>query len=649
MTRASKTFKIKIGVVRDGVANFGIFPMKIKIFGYSVGGTVAERLACSPPTRANRVQSPTGSLPDFRSHVGITQDNAAGRRVFLGISRFPTLSYWCCSILTSITPICSQDLTHPFTHSLRLHFLRATYRRENKSVAVVFSDSVCRCRNTGTDFSSRIVAFYQSWEKYEGERGMDEPTNGARSRRRWRGRIGAVMATERLALGAAVAERPRITVNDELDGDLNETILCSARGWRFRGFGGVSPQRSKWGRALAELLSSCPAAPRPNCLPAARRWREGLGGGDDDRDSATEQVNCTEIEPPLAPRTQFSSVSIVQGAVLQAVHDKVSSLEMKLRKISLPLHAYIFMGALNDIRPVKLVTMAEMSEVLTLPRRANSREVIELEWITGQTLHRNSRHSSFRPVVILRGHWFGSRVDGSGNSEDSGMQLGLGSRDPCPLTSDAAPAILDDVATLTPRVASSAAKCLQVRCLAGLEELMSSIVHERLPTEVWIGSWLPALPFPSPPDHVCDPEVKKSVYTPSPLPAPRQCALPRAAYDRQIWCQLPSCIHIGGLPATPSHLNHPSPHFTLAFRDGPTPQCQPPLHPLPSSAECEVLGVSHLYVLDCHFSPLIQDGGDSDTGVQMASEVPASPPHLPPPPSPERVSFPETKTVCLPN
>ncbi|KAJ8865781.1 hypothetical protein PR048_033303 [Dryococelus australis] len=30
------------------------------------GPAMAERLACSPPTRANRVQSPAGSLPDFR-------------------------------------------------------------------------------------------------------------------------------------------------------------------------------------------------------------------------------------------------------------------------------------------------------------------------------------------------------------------------------------------------------------------------------------------------------------------------------------------------------------------------------------------------------------------------------------------------------
>ncbi|KAJ8881592.1 hypothetical protein PR048_018077 [Dryococelus australis] len=52
------------------------------------GAAVAERLACSPPAKANRVQSPAGSLPDFR-FVGIVPDDAASRRVFSEISRFP--------------------------------------------------------------------------------------------------------------------------------------------------------------------------------------------------------------------------------------------------------------------------------------------------------------------------------------------------------------------------------------------------------------------------------------------------------------------------------------------------------------------------------------------------------------------------------
>ncbi|KAJ8867437.1 hypothetical protein PR048_031239 [Dryococelus australis] len=46
--------------------------------------TVAEWLACSPPTKANRVQSPCQVTPGF-SQVGIVRGDAAGRRrVFLG-------------------------------------------------------------------------------------------------------------------------------------------------------------------------------------------------------------------------------------------------------------------------------------------------------------------------------------------------------------------------------------------------------------------------------------------------------------------------------------------------------------------------------------------------------------------------------------
>ncbi|KAJ8886322.1 hypothetical protein PR048_012533 [Dryococelus australis] len=72
------------------------------------GAAVAERLACSPPTKTNRVQSPTGSLPDFR--------------IMWGYSISPTLPLRRCSIFISITLIGSQDLVvkscpNLFTHS----------------------------------------------------------------------------------------------------------------------------------------------------------------------------------------------------------------------------------------------------------------------------------------------------------------------------------------------------------------------------------------------------------------------------------------------------------------------------------------------------------------------------------------------------
>ncbi|KAJ8880030.1 hypothetical protein PR048_020652 [Dryococelus australis] len=49
---------------------------------------VAERLDCSPPIKANWVQSTTRVTPGF-SKVGIVPDNVAGRWVFSGVSSFP--------------------------------------------------------------------------------------------------------------------------------------------------------------------------------------------------------------------------------------------------------------------------------------------------------------------------------------------------------------------------------------------------------------------------------------------------------------------------------------------------------------------------------------------------------------------------------
>ncbi|KAJ8875096.1 hypothetical protein PR048_022987 [Dryococelus australis] len=66
-----------------------------------------RRLTYSPPTKANRVQSPAGSLPDFRKWESCRTMLLVG-----GFSRgspgSPTLSFRRCSILTSITLIGSQ-------------------------------------------------------------------------------------------------------------------------------------------------------------------------------------------------------------------------------------------------------------------------------------------------------------------------------------------------------------------------------------------------------------------------------------------------------------------------------------------------------------------------------------------------------------
>ncbi|KAJ8894524.1 hypothetical protein PR048_007181 [Dryococelus australis] len=64
---------------------------------------LAERLDCSPSTKADRVQPPAGSHPGC-SHVGIVPGDAAGWRVFSGISRFPALAFRRCFMLTSLHP-----------------------------------------------------------------------------------------------------------------------------------------------------------------------------------------------------------------------------------------------------------------------------------------------------------------------------------------------------------------------------------------------------------------------------------------------------------------------------------------------------------------------------------------------------------------
>ncbi|KAJ8876917.1 hypothetical protein PR048_021366 [Dryococelus australis] len=80
---------------------------------------VAERLACSPPTKGNRVQSPAGS-PDLR--MWETMPLVGG--FFLGSPVSPGISLRRCSILTSISLIASQHLAvkrrpNIFIHSLK--------------------------------------------------------------------------------------------------------------------------------------------------------------------------------------------------------------------------------------------------------------------------------------------------------------------------------------------------------------------------------------------------------------------------------------------------------------------------------------------------------------------------------------------------
>ncbi|KAJ8882846.1 hypothetical protein PR048_014660 [Dryococelus australis] len=84
-----------------------------------LGATVAERLARSPPTKANRVQSPAGS-PDFRKWESCRTMPLVGR-FSRGSPVSPTPSFRCCSIFTSITLIGFHNLA---TKNASLVFLR---------------------------------------------------------------------------------------------------------------------------------------------------------------------------------------------------------------------------------------------------------------------------------------------------------------------------------------------------------------------------------------------------------------------------------------------------------------------------------------------------------------------------------------------
>ncbi|KAJ8874899.1 hypothetical protein PR048_022789 [Dryococelus australis] len=114
-----------------------------------LGATVTERLARSPPTNVNRVQSPAGS-PGL-SQVGIVPDDAVGRRVFSGISRFPAPSFRRRSIIISITLIGSQDLTiqSPPNLFISLHFNTGSGLRQAPS---------SRCRESAVTRCLSLIA-----------------------------------------------------------------------------------------------------------------------------------------------------------------------------------------------------------------------------------------------------------------------------------------------------------------------------------------------------------------------------------------------------------------------------------------------------------------------------------------------------------
>ncbi|KAJ8897567.1 hypothetical protein PR048_002916 [Dryococelus australis] len=68
-----------------------------------LGAEVAERLACSPPTKPNRAQSPAGSLPDFCTWESFPTMSLVGG-FFRASPVSPALSFGRCSIHTTFQP-----------------------------------------------------------------------------------------------------------------------------------------------------------------------------------------------------------------------------------------------------------------------------------------------------------------------------------------------------------------------------------------------------------------------------------------------------------------------------------------------------------------------------------------------------------------
>ncbi|KAJ8870813.1 hypothetical protein PR048_027112 [Dryococelus australis] len=143
------------------VAQSTLLPLpRVPLASHQGEAAVAERLDCSPPNKAIRVQSPAGS-PGF-SHVGIVSDDAAGRWVFSGISSFPPPFHSGAAPYSSpFTLIGSQALdvksrpklfTHPISRRGVIAHEACVYCRQHKYVNTR-SNASCQL---GTDSTQRF-------------------------------------------------------------------------------------------------------------------------------------------------------------------------------------------------------------------------------------------------------------------------------------------------------------------------------------------------------------------------------------------------------------------------------------------------------------------------------------------------------------
>ncbi|KAJ8882687.1 hypothetical protein PR048_014499 [Dryococelus australis] len=124
------------------------------------GATVAERLAYSPPTKAKRVHSPAGT-PDFSMWESCRTMRLVGR-FSRGSPVSPTLSLRCCSILTSITLIRSQDLWLRAAQISSLTHVTRCIETLEQTQSLIYAVMHRRCEATlGLDLAARRLGLFE--------------------------------------------------------------------------------------------------------------------------------------------------------------------------------------------------------------------------------------------------------------------------------------------------------------------------------------------------------------------------------------------------------------------------------------------------------------------------------------------------------
>ncbi|KAJ8875228.1 hypothetical protein PR048_023123 [Dryococelus australis] len=98
-------------------------------------------------------------------------------------------------------------------------------------------------------------------------------------------------------------------------------------------------------------------------------------GGEQANHSATVVPTTGELRANNMPVRKQVSIPVLPGLGIKAVHDKVSTSEINLRKKPLPMPAYTSTGAQSEMRPAKLVTIDEKSRepMRVTEKRPNSK------------------------------------------------------------------------------------------------------------------------------------------------------------------------------------------------------------------------------------------------------------------------------------